>query len=289
MKNSTKTLDEAYNYCKNLTLKADSNFALSFRFLPREKQNAIYTVYAFNRCADDFADEISDVKESRGKLVKWEHMLNECYRGSPGSHPVMIAFAEVIERFQIPKKPFLDAIAGFKMDLSVNRFNSFDELQNYCDLVAGTISIISLHIFGYLDKDAFEYGKNLSYALQLTNIIRDVGKDLQKNRIYLPLDEISKFKYSEEELLSLKENENFFNLMQFQVERASKYFKNANPIINLIPRDARFTVVMIGAVYYRLLQKIVERRIPVLKSVIQLSGWEKFKITAKMRIKPSIG
>jgi len=205
------------------------------------------------------------------------------------AHPVMIAFTEVIERFNIPKKPFLDAITGFKMDLSVNRYKSFDDLKNYCDLVAGTISIISLHIFGYLDNKAFEYGKNLSYALQLTNIIRDVGKDLQKDRIYLPLDELSKFNYSEEELIALNDNENFYNLMRFQVERASKYFKNANSIINLIPGDARFTVVMIGAVYYRLLQKIVECKLPVLKSVIHLSGWEKFKVIAKMRLNPSIG
>ena len=107
MEISSKILKEAYSHCRKLTLEADSNFALSFRFLPREKQNAIYTVYAFNRCADDFADEVADKIESAGKLEQWEHKLHECYRGNPGDHPVMIAFSEVIDRFNIPQKPFI--------------------------------------------------------------------------------------------------------------------------------------------------------------------------------------
>ena len=281
------TIEEAYHYCKRLTLKADSNFALSFRFLPKTKKNAIYAVYAFNRCADDFADEITDAKDSLSKLGKWESMLDECYRGRAIQHPVMVAFTDAIQRYDIPKKPFLDAIKGFRMDLSINRYKTFKELKNYCELVAGTISTVSLHIFGLMDKKAFEFGKHLSFALQLTNIIRDVGKDIARNRIYMPVEELNRFHYTEEDLSSLKDNENFYELMRFQIKRAREYFIKANPLIDLIPHDSRFTVVMIGAIYFHLLKKISECGIPVLHDVVQLTKWEKFKVVARMRMNPT--
>jgi len=286
MQNISEQTAEAYAYCKRLTQKADSNFALSFLFLPKAKKNAIYAVYAFNRCADDFADEVPNTHASMEKLEKWEYMLNECYN-SKASHPVMIAFTDAIQRYNIPKKPFQDAIRGFKMDLSINRYKTFDDLKKYCDLVAGTISTISLHIFGFLDKKAFEFGKYLSYALQLTNIIRDVGKDIEQNRIYMPLDELSRFEYTEDDLISRRDNDKFYRLMRFQIERAREFYKKATPLIGLIPRDARFTVVMIGAVYLRLLRKIGECDIPALNRVVKLTKWEKLKVIAKMRVKPS--
>jgi len=286
MQNISKLTAEAYAYCRRLTRKADSNFALSFLFLPKAKKNAIYAVYAFNRCADDFADEVPNIHEGMEKLEKWEYMLDECYSGK-ASHPVMIAFTDAVQRYNIPKKPFQDAIQGFKMDLSTNRYKTFDDLKKYCDLVAGTISTISLHIFGFLDKKAFEFGKHLSYALQLTNIIRDVGNDIERNRIYMPLDELNRFEYTEDDLISRKSSDKFYRLMRFQIERAQEFYKKANPLIGLIPRDARFTVVMIGAVYLRLLRKISESGIPALHRVVQLTKWEKLKIIAKMRIKPT--
>jgi len=229
-------LRQAYGYCKELTQTADSNFALSFRFLPKPKRDAIYAVYAFNRCADDFADESVHEDGRLDKLERWEYMLDECFRGN-ASHPVMIAFTDAIRRYNIPKKPFTEALNGFKMDLSINRYDTFDDLKVYCDKVAGTISTISLHIFGWLDDSAFEYGKNLSYALQLTNIIRDVGGDIDKNRIYIPLEELERFGYSEEELLSRIKNERFMNLLHFQIQRAYGYFQAANPLIRLVKKD----------------------------------------------------
>lgn len=283
----SKSISEAYAYCKRKTLESDSNFALSFRFLPKIKRNAIYAVYAFNRSADDFADELSDIHESVDKLELWEKLLHECYRGNPGEHPLMIAFTDTIDRFNIPKKPFLDAIQGYKADLTINRYKSFKDLCEYCDLVAGTISTISLHVFGFTDTKAFDYGRDLSYALQLTNIIRDVGTDVQKNRIYLPLDELDRFNYSEEELHSYEYNDTFLKLMRFQINRAREYFRTANPLIELIPDDSRFTVVMIGGIYYRLLEKIEKSGIPVLNDSVHLSKWEKLYSTFRLRIKPT--
>ncbi len=271
-------LTEAYRYCKRLTKRSDSNFALSFRFLPKNKRNAIYAVYAFNRCADDFADELSNSSESLNKLEVWEQMLHACYEAKAPDHPVMVAFTDAINRFTIPKKPFQDAINGFKMDLTVTRYKTFDDLLKYCDLVAGTISTVCLHVFGMLDKKAIDYGRYLSYALQLTNIIRDVGKDIALNRVYLPVEELKRFNYNEKDLLSRTDTKSFYDMMNFQIERAREFYIKANPLITLISPDSRFTVVIIGATYNRLLEKIKEQHIPVLHTVVSVTRWEKIKI-----------
>jgi len=281
------TREEAYAYCRRLTIAADSNFALGFRFLPTPKKNAIYAVYAFNRLADDFADEPDFKDDPLQNLERWEQMLGDCYEGRVSKHPVITAFSDTIRRFNIPKKPFKDAIDGFKMDLTTNRYKTFDDLKIYCDRVAGTISSMSLHIFGWINEKAFEYGNYLSYALQLTNIIRDVGTDIKKNRIYIPLEDLEKTGYSENELFSRTYNEKFRKLMQSQIERARDYFKKAEPLIQLVHKDSRYTVVMIGAVYAQLLQKIVDRNIPVLSEVVTLNKWEKMKVAVKMKFNPT--
>ncbi|MFC1733756.1 phytoene/squalene synthase family protein [candidate division KSB1 bacterium] len=280
------SLEDSYKFCKQLTINADSNFALGFRFLPKPKRDAIYAVYAFNRLADDFADEGTHKSDPRSNLEKWDYLLEECYRENDHGHPVMTAFTDVIRRFNIPKEPFKEAIEGFKMDLTINRYRTFKDLSVYCDRVAGTISTMSLHVFGWKDKKAFEFGKHLSYALQLTNIIRDVGKDIDKNRIYIPLEEMDRFGYTEEELFSRTFNTRFVELIHHQIDRAKDYFKQANPLINFVSNDARYTVVMIGAVYARLLKKIVEEGLPVLDRTVSLSAINKVKLAFKMRMKP---
>lgn len=281
------SLQESYEHCRRITLEADSNFALSFRFLPKEKQDAIYSVYAFNRLADDFADEPEMSDDPLKSLQKWEELLEDCYAGREVENPVMIAFSDAIKKYRIPIKPFKDAIEGFKMDLSINRYKTFEDLAVYCDRVAGTISIMSLHIFGWKDESVFEYGQNLSYALQLTNIIRDVGKDIEKDRIYIPLDEIEQFGYSEAELMNREDNGNFKKLMEFQVERARSYYHKAEPLIKLVERDSQYTVTMIGAVYSRILKKISSLGIPSLHRATSLSTFEKAVTAFRMKLFPT--
>ncbi len=145
-------LKKAYKYCKNLTIRADSNFSLGFRFLPKHKRDAIYAMYAFNRCADDFVDEEYDPLKKNELIEKWDHYIEQCYAGKTNNHPILVAFEDAVERFDIPKNPFKDAILGFKMDLEINRYKTFEELKVYCKRVAGTISIMSLSIFGYLEQ-----------------------------------------------------------------------------------------------------------------------------------------
>ena len=287
MKEEEKILRNSYIYCKNLTVKADTNFYLGFRFLPKQKREAIYALYAFNRCADDFVDEGEDQLKKEELIEKWDYYLDKCYEGGKNNNPVLIAFTDAVKKFNIPIKPFKDAIAGFKMDLEINRYNTFDELKVYCKRVAGTISIMSLSVFGYTDKKAHEYGDDLSMALQLTNIIRDVGKDIKINRIYLPLEEIKGFNYSEEELLSGVINDNFINLMKFQVERAKTYFKKAENLIPLLHKDARYTTLLMGGVYLKVLEEVEKNDYDIFTKFAKVSKAEKLKLIFKLKQNPS--
>ena len=279
-------LKQAYKYCRKLTIKADSNFSLGFRFLPKYKRDAIYALYAFNRCADDFVDEEFDSQKRQKLIERWDYYLDQCYEGEPNDHPVLYAFSDAVRRFNIPKKPFKDAILGFKMDLEINRYNTFDELKIYCDRVAGTISVMSLHVFGHLDAKALEFGDDLSMALQLTNIIRDVGRDIEKNRIYLPLEELKRFNYSEEELFSKKINENFIELMKFQVKRAKSYFKKAQNLIPLLHKDARFTTLLMAGVYLKVLNEVEKNNYDVFNKFAKVSNMKKSLLVAKLILIP---
>lgn len=281
-------LKQAYKYCKKLTIKADSNFSLGFKFLPKHKRDAIYALYAFNRCADDFVDEEFDTLKRQELIEEWDYNLEQCYKdeGAINDHPVLIAFSDAVRKFNIPKKPFKDAILGFKMDLEINRYNTFEELKVYCERVAGTISVMSLCVFGHLDYKAHQFGNDLSMSLQLTNIIRDVGKDIEKNRIYLPLEELKRFNYSEEKLLSGTINENFIKLMNFQVERAKSYFRKAQNLIPLLQEDARFTTQLMAGVYLKVLNQVEKNNYDVFNKFAKVSNLKKSLLVAKLMVKP---
>lgn len=256
MNMNSLVLNKAYKYCRRLTIKSDTNFALGFRFLPRKKRRAIYALYAFNRFADDFVDEVRDKSKGEHLIAQWKNKLDACYSGVSNANPLLIAFSDAIKRHDIPKQPFDDAIEGFRMDLSINRYQTFDDLLGYCDKVAGTMGVMSLAVFGYTHEDAHFYGRQLSIALQLTNIIRDVGKDIKKNRIYIPLEELNHFGYSESDLKNNVINDSFRSLMRFQIGRAKSYFREANPLIRCVHPDSRLTTLLIGSVYLQILRKI---------------------------------
>ncbi len=278
------TLKASYDYCRRLTFEADSNFALGFRFLPKIKRRSIYALYAFNRFADDFVDEVKDASKGKILIEEWHARLNACYAGAAFDHPILIAFSDTIRRFNIPLKPFESAIEGFKMDLSINRYRTFPELITYCDRVAGTISAMSLAVFGYIDRKAEYHGQQLSTALQLTNIIRDMGKDILKNRIYIPQAELEHFGYSENDLKNNIINDRFLALMRFQIERAKSYFREANALVNYVEPDARFTCLLIGAVYVKILEKIEASGYDIFNNSIALNKREKIGVVLSKSI-----
>lgn len=282
------TLNECYDYCAKCTKKMGTNFYLGFKLLPKDKRKAVYASYAFCRYVDDIVDEEGFTKENIAKaLQQWADDLELCYEGK-ATHPITRALADSVKNYPIPKSAFLDLIEGCKQDLIKTRYETFDELLAYCDLVATTISTISLNIFGYDNPVAVQYGKHLAVALQLTNILRDVGEDARKGRIYLPLEDLRRFGYTEAELLRGEINTQFYDLMEFQVDRAKNYYVKANPLIREIHRDCRVAIYLMGAVYVEVLNNIKSSNFNVYGKKAKLSFLQKQKLLLRATVTPFV-
>lgn len=265
---SEATIDEAYDYCRKLTHKYGANFSVGFRFLPPPKRRAVYAAYAFCRLADDIADDPGMAISER--LDRWQAELDHCYEGKPG-HLVTIALSDALRSYDIPKSAFVDLIDGCRQDLVKTRYETFDELVEYCRLVAASISDISLAIFGYGPPSAIGHGRDLSTALQLTNITRDIGDDLERDRIYIPLEDLERFNVTENDLEERKKSDAMLEFVTFQAARARSYFIRAQPLIDEIDRDARFPVTLMGSVYATVLDEIDRDPLAVLDRRIALS------------------
>jgi 15-cis-phytoene synthase len=268
------------NTVRHLTHTQGPNFSVGFRFLSSAKRRAVYAAYAVCRVADDIVDEVApgaDSEDARGRLDAWEAEIEAAYVGRP-HHPVTRALAESLDRFAVPKEAFFGLIEGCRMDLVKHRYADFTELEHYCELVAVTISDISLAIFGVLDRAATSYGRDLALALQLTNICRDVGEDTERGRIYLPLDELERFRVTEEQLFARNGDAPFRELMAFQTARARDHFHAANPLPQTLERDARLGVRLMGLVYARILARIAAEPEQVLHSRVALHGPDRARV-----------
>jgi len=246
-------------FVRRLTHRRGANFSLGFRLLPPAKRRAVYAAYAACRIPDDIVDEAGEGAEPgtvERRLDQWREELEATYAGRP-SLDATRALSEVLPEFPIPKSALLGLVEGCRMDLERSRYRTFAELVRYCELVAVTISEISLNIFGALEPAAHEHGRSLAMALQLTNICRDVGEDVGRGRIYLPLDELERFAVGEAEVRDgAVESERYRALMRFETGRAREYFRRANPLPRLIERDSRAAVRVMGGVYRRVLDRV---------------------------------
>ena len=255
------SLSAADRLCRRVAHRAGPNFSVGFRLLPPTKRRAVYAAYAFCRFVDDEVDEAAGGGNSgsgiEDALDRWQRELDRVYRGAP-ERPVGRALAAALDRFPVPKEAFEGLIAGCRLDLSKTRYATFDELLEYCRLVAGTISTISLAIFGASDPEAAERaGDHLSTAFQLTNVLRDVGEDLrERDRIYLPLEELAWFGVEEDALRRGEITEGIASLLRFQLERARDYYRRAEPVLALIEEDSRRCAWLMGKVYLAVLDRI---------------------------------
>ncbi len=280
------TVDEAYAVCRSIAHKYGSNFSVGFRFLPPVKRKAVYAAYAWCRWADDIADEPSDSAESvLDRLAAWQNELDATYAGSP-SHPITIALADALRHFAIPKSAFVALIDGCRQDMIKTRYQTFDELLQYCELVASSISDISLAIYGYRTPAALDYGRNLATALQLTNVTRDVGDDLDRDRVYLPQEELARFGITESDLFARIENDAMRRLIEFQIERASSYFRAAEPLVRELSFDARFPTLLMGGIYATVLARLRRNPLVVLRKRLSLSRVEKIIVVARRLVRP---
>ncbi|MGA7616546.1 MAG: phytoene/squalene synthase family protein [Thermoanaerobaculia bacterium] len=274
---------DAYALCRAITHKHGANFSVGFRFLPTVKRRAVYAAYAFCRWADDIADDPGTDIASR--LDAWERELDSCYAQQP-RHAITIALADALQHFAIPKSAFRALIEGCRQDMTKSRYQTFDELLHYCDLVASSISDISLSIFGHRTGQAPRYGRNLSTALQLTNVTRDIGDDLERDRIYVPADEMERFEVTESDLVQRRETENVRQLILFQVDRAEQYFRAAEPLLEELSFDSRFPTLLMGSVYSTVLRRIRRNPFAPLHRRVALSFPAKISVVAGRLLNP---
>jgi 15-cis-phytoene synthase len=271
-------------YCQQKAVQSGSSFYYSFLFLPPERRRAITALYAYCREVDDVVDECSDAGVARTKLLWWREEVGKLYAGTP-QHPVTQALAPAIAAYGIQQQHMLELIDGMAMDLDYNRYPDFDTLKLYCHRVAGVVGLMSASIFGYSDKQTLEYAPELGLAFQLTNIIRDVGEDARRNRIYLPLDELEKFGVVEGDIQAARESENFQKLMAFQIERALAHYDSAFAKLPAADRKPQIPGIIMSGIYRTLLEEIRDDGCHVLKQRTSLTPVRKLWIAFKTWLK----
>ena len=244
--------------------------------LPKVKREAMRRVYDFCRYTDDLVDEDA-VTSKQELLAEWREEVEACYKGT-ATHPVMQALENTVREFHIPKEYLFKLINGVEMDLHKARYETFQELQEYCYAVASVVGLISIQVFGFKHEQTREYAINLGYALQLTNILRDIKQDAAKNRIYLPLEDLRKFGYDEQSLLSFRYDEKFIALMKFETDRARNYYLKARALLVPDERPSMVAAEIMDGIYFRILDKIEREKYNVFAKRIRISNLQKMLI-----------
>jgi len=264
-------------YCQQKAASSGSSFYYSFLFLPPERRRAITALYAFCREVDDVVDEGLDPQVAASKLAWWRVEVANLFAGK-AQHPVTRALEPHLQAFGITAERLGQIIDGMEMDLRQTRYLDWSGLERYCYHVAGVVGLLAAGIFGYRDERTLEYAKNLGIAFQLTNIIRDVGEDARKNRVYLPVEDLQRFGVPAADVLQAKETPAFRSLMEFEAERARGYYQKA--LSALPPQDRRTQRpgLIMAAIYRTLLDEIQREGFKVLTRRTSLTPLRKFWI-----------
>lgn len=246
----------AFDYCRQKAAESHSSFLSGFRFLSVEKRNAITVLYAFCRELDDVVDGCTDPNVAQITLNWWRSDLEKVFNNEMPEHPVHQALKDIRASFDLPKNEFEALIDGMQMDLEQARYGSFDELRLYCHRVAGVVGRLIARILGFSNPKTLEYAEKMGLALQLTNIIRDVGEDARQGRIYLPIEEMQKFDVPANVIMQCKPTDNFAKLMQFQVDRARETYREAMLLLPAADKKSQKVGLIMAAIYYALLNEI---------------------------------
>ena len=264
-------------YCRQKAAQSGSSFYYSFLFLPPERRRAITALYAFCREIDDAVDEPSDASAARAALAWWRAEVANLFAGAP-QHPVTRALQPWTATYGIDAERLNEIMDGLEMDLSQTRYIDFAGLQLYCHRVAGVVGALAAGIFGYRNARTLEYADRLGLAFQLTNIIRDVGEDARKNRVYLPMDELREFGVPAADILGTRHTEGFVRLMRFQAERARRCYDEALALLPPEDRQAQRPGLVMAAIYRTLLDEIADDDFQVLRRRIALTPVRKLWI-----------
>ncbi len=274
-------LSDSYRCAEEVARRRARNFYYSFVVLPPEKRRALCAVYAFMRYCDDISDGLSSPGEKRKMLGMWRAQLNAAVAGKFEGSPILPAFHDTVQAFSIPPDYFHWIIDGAEMDLTVDHYESFDDLYKYCFNVASAVGLVCLQIFGYAEERATKLAEQCGIAFQLTNILRDIKEDAAMGRIYLPAEDLRRFDYPVEGLRAGVFDARFRKLMSFEAGRAAEYYARARNLLPLVDAASRPALWAMMEIYGRLLKRIVRRQFDVFSDGIHLSSSEKTAIALR--------
>ena len=271
-----------FRFCRDVTRQSASSFYYALRLLPPVRRKALYAVYAFCRAVDDAVDE-AEAGAASQLVAEWRAELERCYQGAP-LHPVTVALAVSLEQFPVPKSALCAVIDGVEMDLLKSRYATFAELELYCRRVASAVGLASIEVFGYTNPAARDYAVDVGLALQLTNILRDLSEDAERDRIYLPAEDLAAFDIPEEDLLRGVYNRRFCQLMEFECERARRYYASAETKLPAEDAASLRPAEVMRRTYSQVLDRIVAERYFVFGRRLGLSRTRKVALAASMWI-----
>ncbi len=289
-------LNHAYAVCRGISRRAAKNFYYGFMVLPAEKRNALSAVYAFMRHADDISDEPGgDPQQKRQKLGEWLEAAKAVFAGKSTDDPVLMALGDAQQKFKIPPELFEKLVYGTSVDLDIPPptgdvpvvlCNTFDDLKQYCYYVASVVGLVCIKIFGYEDTKAEFLAEDCGLAFQLTNIIRDVKEDASMGRIYIPEEDLARntlsaANFSSTVLHDPAQAQQLRPALEYEAERARKYYESAKWLMELIEEDSRAALWVLVEIYSQLLQKITDRNYDVFTERVRLTVWEKLKVLSR--------
>jgi 15-cis-phytoene synthase len=278
-------VEAAYERCRTITRAAARNFYYGFVLLPNPRRAGIYAAYAFARRADDAVDEEGPLDAKLAAVASLRRELDATYAGSvSGDDEVLLALADTVRRFAIPRQHFDALIDGVAMDLTTTRYASFAELEPYCDRVAGAVGLISLHIFGFENPEAPDHAADLGVGMQIVNIMRDVAEDAERDRIYLPQDEMAAHGVTDADILAGVTTPQMRSLLRAQGDRARQYFASGEALLPMLDRRARACVSMLGGLYRAILDEIEVRDYDVMSERVALSTPRKLALMGQKTI-----
>lgn len=265
-------LEAAYGVSDAITRRHSKSFHLASGLLPASKRQAIRALYAFCRTVDDIVDACSQCDQD-ADLEAWRQIIGGAL--APGDDPVAAAWMDTLTRFHIPRHYALQLIDGIATDVAATRYESFEDLSTYCYGVASTVGLMSMHIIGFTSREALPYAIKLGVALQMTNILRDVGEDLRSGRIYLPQDELRAFRITESDLGNGTVSDRWREFMRFQIDRTRNLYAESSPGIQMLQRDGQIAIATASGLYRAILEKIEQNGFDVFTRRASLGPWEK--------------
>jgi squalene synthase HpnC len=277
---SPPSLTDAQEYCHRLARSHYENFSVATWFLPERLRQHFYNVYAYCRISDDLGDEVGEPEASLQLLDAWETELNACYAGHP-KHPVFVALAESVRALDIPRQPFADLLTAFRQDQTVTRYPTFQDLLGYCHHSANPVGRLVLYVCGYRDPERQALSDFTCTALQLANFWQDVSVDYAKGRIYLPLEDLQRYKVSEEDLASARNTPAFCELMRFEVERARDWFRQGLPLAQKLDRELAIDIELFSRGGQEILNAIERQGFAVLGKRPSISKPRKLALVAR--------